>query len=145
MIMRKFLLILVAASAPLAAQNAPAGFEAARTTPLAAGQWSYAATASGSEARFGERFVIRCDRNARRVTLRRIELVMTAPATAMIVTTDLATHTVPAHGVVANTDRVLDAIAFSRGRFIVNGGGSGSQLVAPVSPEAARSIEDCRN
>lgn len=143
--MRKLLLILIAATSPLAAQDAPVGFEAARTAPLTAGQWSYAATAAGSEARFGGSFLIRCDRNARRVTLRRIEPIMTAPATAMVITTDLATHTVRPDGTVANTDRLLDAIAFSRGRFIISGGGSGSQLVAPASPEAARSIEDCRN
>ena len=143
--MRKLLLILIATMSPLAAQEAPAGFEAARITPLTAGRWSYAATASGSEARFGESFLIRCDRNARRVTLRRIEMIVTAPAMPMIITTDLATNMLPADGMVANTNRALDAIAFSRGRFIVNGGGGGSSLVLSASPEAARSIEDCRN
>ncbi len=143
--MRRLLLILIAATSPLDAQNAPVAFEAARTTPLSPGQWSYAATMSGSEARFGGKFLIRCDRNARRVLLLRTEAVMPAPATPMTVTTDLATHTVPANGMVANTNRVLDAMAFSRGRFLVDGGGSGIRLVAPASPEAARTIEDCRN
>ncbi|MDQ3078477.1 MAG: hypothetical protein M3R03_00560 [Pseudomonadota bacterium] len=143
--MRLSLLMLVMVTAPLMAQDAPAGFEAARFMPLAPGQWSYAPMPGGSEARFGGTFVIQCDRNTRRVTLRRPELAMTAPATAMIVTTDLAVHTVPADGILANSNRVLDAIAFSRGRFIVSGGGSASQLVAPSSPEAARTIEDCRN
>jgi len=143
--MRKLMLILIAAASPLAAQDAPAGFESARTTPLTTGQWSYAATASGSEARFGGSFLIRCDRNARRVILRRIGPIATAPAAAMIITTDLATNSVRADGSVANTDRVLDAIAFSRGRFLIGDGGSGSLLVAPASPEAARTIEDCRN
>jgi hypothetical protein len=45
--------------------------------------------------------------------------------------------------VASNDDSLLDAIAFSRGRFIVDGGG-GLRLVLPASPEAARSIEDCR-
>ena len=143
--MRKLLLILIAATSPLAAQDAPVGFEAARTTPLTTGQWNYATTANGSEARFGNTFVIRCDRNARRVTVRRIEISATAPATPMIVTTDLATNMLPADGILANTNRALDAIAFSRGRFIVSGGGGGVRLVLPASPEAARSIEDCRN
>ncbi len=141
--MRKVLLIFIAATPPLAAQNAPVAFEAARTTPLSPGQWSYAATVSGSEARFGGKFLIRCDRSARRVSLLRADAAM--PATPMMVTTDLATHTVPANGMVANTNRVLDAMAFSRGRFLVDGGGSGIRLVAPASPEAARTIEDCRN
>jgi hypothetical protein len=144
--MRLFLLMLVmaVASTPLMAQNAPPGFEAARTIPLAPGGWSYAPTVGGSEARFGGRFLIRCDRNMRRVTLRRIQ-PMTMPAAAVVITTDLAVNAVPADGILANTNRLLDAIAFSRGRFIVSGGGSASQLVVPSSPEAARTIDDCRN
>ena len=143
--MRFSLLMLLMVTAPLMAQDAPAGFEAARFMPLAPGQWSYTPTLGGSEARFGGRFAIQCDRNMRRVILRRAELAMTSPATPMIVTTDLAVHTLPANGILVNTNRALDAIAFSRGRFVVSGGGSSSQLVAPSSPEAARTIEDCRN
>ncbi|MDQ3074853.1 MAG: hypothetical protein M3Q88_04475, partial [Pseudomonadota bacterium] len=79
----------------------------------------------------------------RRVTLRRI--VAAAPASPMTIVTDLATHNIPSDGVVANTDPALDAIAFTRGRFIVSGGGSGLRLVVPASPEAARSIDNCRN
>jgi len=41
-------------------------------------------------------------------------------------------------------DQLLDAIAFSRGRFLVSGG-TGPILAVPSWPEAARSIEDCRN
>jgi hypothetical protein len=77
------------------------------------------------------------------VTLRRIGPSVVAPAAAMTITTDLGVRTLPATGVVGNNDNVLDAIAFSRGRFIVDGGGL--RLVLPASPEAARSIEDCRN
>ena len=142
--MRKMLLILAAVASPLAAQNAPELFDSTRTAPLSPGQWSYSASVGGSEARFGAIFSIRCDRTTRRVTLRRIEPVATAPS-AMTIGTDLAVRTIATGGVVANTDAVLDAIAFSRGRFIVSGGGGGSQLVLPASPEAARSIDDCRN
>ena len=137
---------LLALASPLAAQDSPAAFDAARTAPLAVGQWVYATTATGSEARFGMHFLIRCDRSARRVTLRRTEPNSAVPATAMTIITDLATRTIPADGVVTNIDAVLDAIAFSRGRFIVDGGGgSGARLVLSASPEAARSIDDCRN
>ena len=141
---------LLALASPLAAQDSPAAFDAARTAPLAVGQWVYATTATGSEARFGMHFLIRCDRSARRVTLRPTGPNSAVPATAMTITTDLATRTIPADGVVTNIDAVLDAIAFSRGRFIVDGGGSGgagsgARLVLPASPEAARSIDDCRN
>ena len=95
----------------------------------------------GSEARFGPTFSIRCDRVARRVTLRRATPAV-AGAAAMTITTDLGVRTIPSHGAVANSDAVLDAIAFSRGRFIVDG--DGVRLVLPAAPEPARSIEDCR-
>ena len=133
-------MILATLASPLAAQNAPPLFDSTRTAPLSSGQWSYAATATGSEARFGALFSIRCDRVARSVTLRRT----VAASGAMTIGTDLSVRTLPADGVTAITDPVLDAIAFSRGRFIVRSGG-GSQLILPASPEAARSIEDCRN
>ncbi len=135
--------ILLALSAPLVGQNAPPAFDAARAVPLSPGQWSYVATQSGSEARFGSSFSIRCDRIARQVTLRRIGPMVVSPATAMTVTTDLDIRSIAGSGIVANGDNVLDAISFSRGRFIVDGGGL--RLVLPASPEAARSIEDCRN
>jgi hypothetical protein len=140
--MRKTLLILAAVASPLAAQDAPGLFDSTRTAPLSPGQWSYAATATGSEARFGATFSIRCDRTTRRVTLRRTDSLAT-PASALTIGTDLAINIIAAGGVVGANDAVLDAIAFSRGRFIVTGGGP--QLVLPASPEAARSIEDCRN
>jgi len=132
-------------AAPLAAQDAPALYDATRAAPVVAGQWRYAVTATGSEATLPMRFLIRCDRNARRVTLRRIEptTLLSAPA-AMTITTDLGTRTIASDGIVANSDRVLDAIAFSRGRFIVTGAAGSPRLVIPTSPEAARSIEDCR-
>ena len=137
--MRQTILILAVVASPLAAQNAPALFDSTRTMPLSPGQWSYSTSATGSEARFGAMFSIRCDRAARLVTLRRTDVA----ASAMTIGTDLSVRTLPADGVMATTDPILDAIAFSRGRFSVSGGGS--QLVLPASPEAARSIEDCRN
>ena len=138
--MRKLLLVMALAAAPLAAQNAPELFEATRTVPLTPGQWSYAATIGGSEARFGASLSIRCDRASRRVTVKRIDAGATAGA--LTIGTDLAVHVIGADGTLAATAPVLDAIAFSRGRFIVTGGGV--RLIVPASPEAARSIEDCR-
>jgi hypothetical protein len=135
--------MLLALGSPLAAQDAPAAFDAARSAPLSPGQWSYFASPGGSEARFGSTFSIRCDRIARRVTLRRLVPVAAVPASPMTIITDLAVRALPAGGMVANNDAVLDAIAFSRGRFIVDGGGV--RLILPAAPEAARSIEDCRN
>lgn len=137
--MRALLPILLAAMAsPLFAQSEP--FEAAGGASVSPGQWSYARTADGSEARFGALFAIRCVNASRAVTLRRLD----APATQGItVTTDLQSRAVPGGGTLGSADPLLDAIAFSRGRFLV-GGGSAPRLVLPASPEAARSIEDCR-
>ncbi len=140
--MRKCFLIVAALASPLAAQNAPALFDSTRTVPLSPGQWSYIPTATGSEAPFGTSFSIRCDRAARRVTLLRTDAIGASAAGAMTIGTDLSVRTLPADGVVTNVDPVLDAIAFSRGRFIVSGGGM--RLILPASPEAARSIDHCR-
>jgi hypothetical protein len=41
------------------------------------------------------------------------------------------------------SDRLFDAIGFSRGRFVVAGGGQ--TLVVPAWPEFLRVVEECRN
>ena len=41
-------------------------------------------------------------------------------------------------------DRLLDALAFSRGRFAIGVPGA-APLIVPNWPEATRAIEDCRN
>jgi hypothetical protein len=135
--------LMLALASPLAAQDAPPAFDAARSAPLTPGQWTYVATLGGSEARFGSAFSVRCDRIARRVTVRRIGPAAAGPPPALTITTDLGVRTLAPGGLLANTDPVLDAIAFSRGRFIVDGGGA--RLILPAAPEPARSIEECRN
>ena len=136
---RWLLPILAALASPLAAQSGP--FEAARGAALTPGQWTYARTAGGSEARFGASFAIRCLATSRLVVLQRLD---GAAPDAMTIATDLLSRGVPASGTLGSADPLLDAIAFSRGRFLVSGG-SAQRLVIPASPEAARSIEDCRN
>jgi hypothetical protein len=61
----------------------------------------------------------------------------------MTVATSSVTRSIPVGGRLLANDPLLDAIAFSRGRFLVAGGGE--TLAIPSWPEAARSIEDCRN
>ena len=51
--MMRFSWVILALASPLAAQDAPPAFDAARTASLTSGQWSYVATLGGSEARFG--------------------------------------------------------------------------------------------
>jgi len=131
--------LLFAAAAPAAAQVVPISFEAGKMLPLTSGQWSYVATAIGSEARYGSLFAMRCDRATRTVIISRPGA---APA-VMTIATDSVTRNLPVGGRLLANDPLLDAIAFSRGRFLVSGGGV--TLAIPSWPEAARSIEDCRS
>ena len=131
--------LLFAAAAPAAAQVAPVSFEAGKLLPLTPGQWTYAASATGSEARYGAAFSLRCDRATRTVIISRPG----AAPTVLSIATDSVTRNLPVGGRLLPNDPLLDAIAFSRGRFLVSEGGA--TLAIPTWPEAARSIEDCRS
>ena len=131
--------LLFAAAAPAAAQVAPVSFEAGKLLPLTPGQWTYAASATGSEARYGAAFSLRCDRATRTVIISRPG----AAPTVLTIATDSVTRNLPVGGRLLAHDPLLDAIAFSRGRFLVSEGGA--TLAIPTWPEAARSIEDCRS
>jgi hypothetical protein len=137
--MIRFFALFAALSAPAAAQVSPITFESGKLLAIAPGQWSYVATATGSEARYDGYLSIRCDRATRTVTVMRPGV---APGVLTIVT-DSTTRNLPVGGRLLASDAILDAMAFSRGRFIVSGGGA--TLAIPSWPEAARSIEDCRS
>jgi hypothetical protein len=73
-----------------------------------------------------------------------------AGATALTIRTSSTVRTIPSvarpDGSVATLpagDPLLDAIAFSRGRFAVEAAGT-QQLIIPAWPEPARVVEDCR-
>ena len=132
--------VLLAAAAPAAAQLPPLSFEAGKSLALASGQWSHVATAAGSEARFGTQLTLRCDRATRTVTVIRPAL----PAAALTIVTDTTSRTLPPNGRLSAFDPLLDAMAFSRGRFLV-AGGAAPVLAVPSWPEGARAVEDCRN
>jgi hypothetical protein len=154
--MRKLSFVLAAALAlplqsPSVAQ-APAPFDLESVQPIV-GSWSYRTIAGGSEANFidtAPRLIIRCNRAARTVSIIRTG-VPAATATASIWTTSTA-RTIPARFLAtkelvadfAATDPLLDAIAFSRGRFATAASGA-PLLVLPAWPETARVIEDCRS
>ena len=131
---------LVLAATPAVAQQSPMSFEAGKQLPMASGQWSHFATAGGSIAMYGTHIQLRCERATRTVVITRPN---SAPA-ALTIATDSVTRTLPASGRLTANDPLLDAMAFSRGRFIVSGG-TGPAIAVPSWPEAARSIEDCRN
>ena len=137
--MIRFAALLTALAAPAAAQVSLITFEAGKLLPIAPGQWSYVVTATRSEARYDGYLAIRCDRATRTVTVMRPGV---APGVLTIIS-DTTTRNLPVGGRLLASDPILDAIAFSRGRFIVSGGGA--TLAIPSWPEAARSIEDCRS
>ena len=138
--MIRALVVMMAAATPAAAQVGPLSFEAGKSLPITPGVWSYLATATGSEARYSAVLTIRCDRQTRTVTI----VQPAQPAAMLSVATSALTRTLPAGGRLLANDPLLDALAFSRGRFLV-GGGTGPVLAIPSWPEAARAIEDCRN
>ena len=136
----RLIIALVLAAAPATAQQSLMSFEAGRQLQLAGGQWSYFAAAGGSIAMYGTLVQLRCDRATRTITIARPD---GAPAT-LTISTDSIERTLPPSGRLLATDPLLDAIAFSRGRFLVSSG-TGPTMAVPSWPEAARSIEDCRN
>lgn len=122
--------------------------------PAAPGNWTWRPIPGGSQADFaGGQFTIRCDVVARTVTLQRAGRAAGAPA--MTILTTQGSRTVPAMGLERRTgdavleatlsarDPLLDAMAFSRGRFAVSSPGL-PLLSVPNWAEVGRVIEDCR-
>jgi hypothetical protein len=149
-----FVLVAIAgafAFAPLHAQSTVADFS---YSPVSPGTWTYRAVTGGSEASFVDgtgttRMVIACGRVTRLVTISRVSA---APAARMSFWTstlsrDLASRfDQPSGRVVAQVgglDPLLDAIAFSRGRFAVSMPGYPA-LVLPAGTEIGHVVEDCR-
>ena len=123
-------------------------------SPVSPGSWVYRAVAGGSEASFVDgtgtaRMVIACGRVTRLVTLSRTSA---APASSFALWTSSATRNLGASfdqrsgrvtTQVRATDPLLDAIAFSRGRFALTMPGFPA-LVLPAGVEVAHVVEDCR-
>ena len=138
-----WLLALIAGAA--SAQLAPTAYDLARSAPLAPGTWQYRALPGASEAQFGTLVQLRCDYATRRVLVRRFDASVAAtPTPPLAISTDTISRPVARDGWLLSSDPLLAGIAFSRGRFVIDGGGGG-RIVVPSSPEAARTIEDCRN
>ena len=125
------------------------------TSAAVPGAWSYRSVPAASEAWFidtsgGIPLTIQCTRATRQVTVARPS---SAPAASMFIWTSTLQRNLPAlfeqprtrvSAIVAGRDPLLDAIAFSRGRFAVVMPGVPPLVVSP-GPEAARVFEDCRN
>lgn len=119
------------------------------------GAWSYARDARGSIALFGPvggeaLLVLRCDRSARMLYLSRRGA---QSATLTLRTTSLTRplnflptgNQAEPYIAVALTpaDPLLDAMGFSRGRFVLEQSGT-APLVVPAWAEIERVTEDCR-
>lgn len=123
--------------------------------PFTPGNWTYRRDGRTSIAQFGTpgrnaTVNFRCDAESRRVTLSREAL---APGTRMVIRTSSMTKTLvtkasdanPAYlaADIAATDPILDAMAFSRGRVLVEMEGQ-QPVILPSWAEIARIVEDCR-
>jgi hypothetical protein len=125
----------------------PADWQAA---PLSPGDWSYTPNPATPRATFRSvgviSFEVSCERG------RAVRLRWTgAQAPAIVLRTSYGERRLQVSEVHINMiivdlppgDPLLDQIAFSRGRFLVQAEGA-QALILPAWPEPARVIEDCR-
>jgi hypothetical protein len=122
------------------------------TAPLTAGDWAYrAGIASFGEPGAQPRLTMRCDRASGVVEISRAgNAVAALPMTIRTESAERNVDASPARSdpasVVAQVparDPLLDAMAFSKGRFAIEVGGL-ETLYIPSYPEVTRVIEDCR-
>lgn len=125
-----------------------------RDRPLTPGTWAYDRDARGSRALFGAieadaLLVLRCDRAERRIFLSRagagpapLTIRTTGATRALVVEPTGGTPPYAAAAFAAN-DPLLDAMAFSRGKLVIEQAGAPT-LVVPAWAEIGRVIEDCR-
>lgn len=148
-----------APAAPVAVPPPPAPVAAPRGSdwrdwPVTPGNWVYRQDGRGSIALYGAggadaELTLRCDRDRGRVFLSR----KGAGVSQLSVRTSSSLHplrVVPTSGAVPYLaaelqprDAALDAMGYSRGRFVVEGAGLPT-LVLPAWPEILRVAEDCR-
>ena len=128
-----------------------------RDRPASPGVWEWSAADGQSTARFaGGELVLPCNGHEGRVTLMRrlsAQPATDGPIPATVLTTSQirplsasAVGTVPlAYAAITFTawDGLLDAMAFSRGRFAVEIAGEPT-LYLPAWTEVSRVVEDCR-
>jgi hypothetical protein len=133
----------------------PADWRDAAQTP---GTWRWSMVEGRSAASFGPSrtdpvAMLVCDRTGKRVLLRRAANAPASPVTAMRVLTTSGSRPLVSDPVLsangwltvplASNDPLLDAMAFSRGRFALEAGGLGT-LYLPSWPELSRVVQDCR-
>lgn len=123
-----------------------------KTAPITPGDWQWREEGGKSVARFAEgKLVLSCDRASGLVTIMRAGSASGPVAmTIMTSSTERAVTGDPWPGpppVIATSfparDSLLDAMAFSRGRFALQAAGL-ETLYVPSWPEVSRVVEDCR-
>lgn len=120
------------------------------------GEWVYRRDDRGSLALFGPAgsaalLTLRCELPARRMFLTRASAASAQVPLTIRTTSGLGSFTAQPTGgtppyigiALQPTDIILDRLIYSRGRFLVEGGGA--PLVVPSWPEIARVVEDCRS
>jgi hypothetical protein len=145
-----------AVTAPKSEPQAILGWEDAPHSP---GDWIYRRDARGSVALFGPgggdaRFIVRCDLSAGRIFLSRLGGLAAGQTGSMEIrsTSGVKRFAARSNGDTPSyiaielppRDPHLDAMAFSRGRFLVSVKGI-ADLIIPNWPEMTRVIEDCRS
>lgn len=139
---------------PLAPAPKPVGDW--RDWPLTPGIWVYRQDTRGSIALFGvpgvdAALTLRCDTAARQIYLSRkgeqapnAAFILRTTSTVRMLASQPTGGTPTYRAVALNpADGVLDAIAFSRGRFVLEAPDM-AVLVVPAWSEIARVTEDCR-
>jgi hypothetical protein len=125
--------------------------------PATPGDWRWSMEGSQSVARFGSAgtaFALRCDLSTRTVQMERLGASTSQPSGATLtIRTQTATRTLSAAAhpgartsltaSVPARDPLLDAMAFSKGRFAVEATGWPT-LYVPAWTEVSRVVEDCR-
>ena len=139
---------------PIRAPVVPPSGSDWRDWPVTPGDWAYRMDARGTIALFGTPggdalLTLRCDRQTNTVYLSR-QGAASAPLTLRTSSTARVLNVQPTGGApayvavaIAPRDPLLDAVAFSRGRFIVEQAGAAT-LVVPAWAEVGRVTEDCR-
>lgn len=123
-----------------------------RDAPITPGDWRWTMAGGQSVARFADGLlVLRCDRARKAVTLvRRGTADLPVPMTVITSSLNRPLSGTPQPGTdpglvvtLPSNDPLLDALAFSRGRFAVETMGLPT-LYVPSWAEVGRVIEDCR-
>ena len=122
--------------------------------PFTQGDWSYRRDNQGSAGSFGTpgqnaKVSLRCDAQSRRVYLAREAsagqrmVIRTSSSSKEFATSPRGASPMYVTAEILPNDEILDAMAFSRGRILVDAEGQ-QPVILPTWAEITRIVEDCR-